>query len=142
MTSEAKQLKAIDTEARQAAAAYKRRAVAIVAAVFDREGTQQKAADVLGISKQRVGQLLKDRVDEEVHRLERVDGEGVETRTVRVLRYKDGAIEVHVSGATDGVETGPERIEFASASPGHDDAGEVEMRLADYLADLRRDGFS
>ncbi|MEU3020073.1 hypothetical protein ABZ635_22060 [Nocardiopsis sp. NPDC007018] len=65
MRTEQQQLKDIDRRAREAATAYKREAVALVAAVYDREGTQQAAADVLGITKQRVGQLLKDRATEE-----------------------------------------------------------------------------
>lgn len=59
--NEADQLKDIDRRAREAATAYKRQAVALVAEVYDREGSQSKAAAVLGISKQRVGQLLKSR---------------------------------------------------------------------------------
>lgn len=137
----AEQLRHIDDEARAAAAAYKRRAVALVAEVYDREGTQSGAAKVLGISQGRVSQLLKDRVREETHHLERVDEEGVETRTVRVARYGDGAIEVYVSGTTDGTETGPERVEIASTPPRHEDAGEAEERLAAYLIDLESEGY-
>ena len=141
MTTEADQLKAIDAEARQVAAEYKRRAVALVATVFDREGTQQAAAAALGISQGRVSQLLKERSHEEIHYLARTDDEGVEARKVRVVRYGDGALEVHVSGTTDGAETGPERIEFASSPPRHEDADEVETRLGEYLTGLREDGF-
>jgi DNA-directed RNA polymerase specialized sigma subunit len=56
----AEQLKDIDRQAREAAAAYKRQAVALVAEVYDREGSQSKAAKVLGISQGRVSQLLKE----------------------------------------------------------------------------------
>ena len=142
MTTEADQLKAIDQRARETAAALKREAVALVAAVVDREGNQAKAAQVLNISQGRVSQILKSPLSEEVHHLIRTDDEGTETRTVRVLRYYGGAIEVHVSGTTDEVETGPERIEFASTQPRHEDADEVEQRLGEYLAGLREDGFA
>lgn len=141
MATESDQLKAIHAEARRVAASYKRRAVALVASVVDREGTQEKAGKVLGISKQRVGKILKHPLTEEVHALARTDSAGAEARTVRVLRFHGGAIEVHVSGTTDGVETGPERIEFASTPTRHEDADEVEQRLADYLAGLRADGY-
>ena len=138
----AQQLKDIDRQAREAAAAYKRQAVALVAEVYDREGSQSKAAAVLGITKQRVGQLLKDRVREETHHLTRTDDDGVQTRTIRVLRYGDGAVEVWVSGTTDGTETAPERIEIASTPPHHEDAADTEERLAAYLDDLRTDGYA
>ncbi|WP_435110188.1 hypothetical protein [Nocardiopsis synnemataformans] len=137
----ARQLKDIDRRAREAAAAYKREAVALVAKVYGQEGSQAKAATVLGISKQRVGQLLKERPQEEIRYLECIADEGVETRTVRIARYRDGAIEVYVSGTTDGALTSPQRIEFASTPPRHEDAGEVEDRLANYLADLENEGY-
>lgn len=142
MTPEGAELWAIDIEARQAAIHHKRRAVALVADVVKREGTQEAAGKVLGISKQRVGKILKGVLSEETHRLTRADDEGTETRAVRVVRYGDGAIEVHVSGTTDGAETGPERIEFVSTPPKHEDSDEVEGRLGQYLDGLREDGFA
>lgn len=139
--SDAAKLKDIDRRAREAAAAFKREAVALVAEVYDREGTQAKAAAVLGVSQGRVSQLLAERATEESHHLVRTDEEGTETRTVRVVRYGDGAVEVHVCGTTDGAPTGPERIEIASTPPRHEDAGEAEGRLADYLVDLEAEGY-
>lgn len=142
MPDEAAQLKAIDAEARKVATAYKRRAVNLVAKVVKREGTQEKAGRVLGISKQRVGKILKGPLVEKVHHLTRADDEGTEARTVRVVWCGDGAIEVHVSGTTDGAETGPERIEFVSTPPKHEDSNEVEGRLGQYLNELSEDGFA
>jgi len=141
MRTEKQQLRQIDEDARRAAAEHKQRAVALVAAVYDREGTQAKAGQVLGITKQRVGQLLKERAIEETTTYTRADQDGEETRTVRVARYGDGAMEVYVAGTTDGVETGPERIEFASTPPRHADAAEAEERLAAYLNDLHSEGY-
>lgn len=59
--NDAAKLKAIDRRAREAAAAFKQEAVTLVAEVYDREGSQTKAAKALGITQGRVSQLLKER---------------------------------------------------------------------------------
>lgn len=100
----------------------------LVLAVLHRERTAERAGTVLGVTKQRIGQILnayRALPDVEVITLSRADDEGVEEMTL----IRDGA-EVRQIVSADGTVTNDTVIH-----DGLDSGDWLRARLADYSAD-------